>query len=372
MPTVDDAIRVAQQYAATDQQRTGKAWRGFVQEFEHGWAIWTAPPEGELPPIGSGNKTVLDRESGRISHWPSYPVEALAHEYAAARDRLHTQPDNQVRRNIQLPPAPPGLATLEQLAGLQAPDGRRWLQHNALSDLVQQHHPLVVDWLAAQQLSRPGSLARGAERHAVLWLLSDALQDLDPQQLATCQLVTTPTCATCAEAAVHFGIASAAGLALFRQRPGELRFGSGTLPSGEPFDAAVWAELAFRMLEEGGDGIPRVEAARPVIERYPVAISDRSGPGRDVLIQPFRLAIHAGLRGHAGRLAGFGRLVGAAVFPLGEPDLFGVIAVDEHSRLFVLDEGGAWYCGRDIDTALRMLLEGENMPRVGSQGSLLI
>jgi len=86
--------------------------------------------------------------------------------------------------NIRLPEPPDGLSALHRTAHLEAPDGRRWFQANALTDDIPQHHPLVAQWLADQSRDHPGSLARGADRHAVLWTLSDALQDLDPAELA--------------------------------------------------------------------------------------------------------------------------------------------------------------------------------------------
>src|SRR5436190_24038138 len=83
MPTIDDARRLAERLASEASLRTGRPWRGFVEEFEQGWAVWTVPPTGESPPIGLG-KTVLDKETGGVTHWPSWPTPVLATEYAAA------------------------------------------------------------------------------------------------------------------------------------------------------------------------------------------------------------------------------------------------------------------------------------------------
>ena len=368
MPTIDDAIRLAREFAASDSSRTGKQWRGVVEEFEHGWAIWTAPPEGELAPIGTGNKMVLDRETGRVSAWGSSPVETLVKVYAAARaeNPMIGRPPTVYRKNIVMPQAPAGIGRLSGLITLTAPDGRLFWQRSALTDDIPQHHPLVAQWLAEQRQHSPGSLVRGAERHAILWVFSDALHELSPVELAASQLDSPLPCVSCATASVHFGVTDPAALLIFTPRPGDLKLGSGTLPDGSRFDPAAWAEIAFEMMEP----IPRVEAARPIIERYPVATSQRRGPGSEVAIQPFHLGITEQLRDTRELVQEFGGALGASVFPLGRVDPHGFIAVDEHGRLFVLDEGGAWYCGRDIDTALRGLLEGLEMPRVRSDGSV--
>lgn len=374
MPTIDDALELARKFTARDSARTGKRFRGFVREFEYGWAIWTAYPEGEVPPIGAGHMTVLDRETGQLSHWPPWTIETLTHAYATFRESPRQSSQQLPRTNIRLPEAPAAFFMLRNRCTLTAPDGRTWWQFNALADDLPEHHPLVTQWLAGLHAA---DCVRGAERHSLMWLISDVLQDLDPSELAGCRLNTLMPCATCAAACVHFGLSDPAVLEAFAPRPGELEPGSGTLPDGSPFDATVWPDIIFQILESGQDQgdffaapIPRVEAARPILERFPVATSARRGPGLETYIQPFHLGV-THLVKNVGRLfSSFGALIGAGVYPLGEVDPRGRIAVDEHGRLFVLDEGGAWYCGRDIDTALRMLLDGLRMPRVRADGSV--
>ena len=363
-------MELARKYAAGDIARTGRPWRGFVEEFEHGWAIWTYPSEDVAPPIGTGNKTVLDRETGHISHWPAWTIETLAQTYAAHRPNIRQVNQNQPRSNISLAASPAALQHLRNFATLTAPDGRIWCQFNALADPLQGHHPLVAQWFAGQPRQ---SLVRGADRHCIMWLFSGALHDLAPEELASCQIRSAMPCATCIAACVHFGVSDPALLAALTPTSGDIELGAQSFPDGTPFDPTVWAEIAFRMLEEErqfGEPIPRVEAARPILERFPVAISPRRGPGLETYIQPFHLGVNNRMCLHSQLLARFGTLIGAPVFPVGQIDPDGLIVVDGHGRLFVLDEGGAWYCGRDIDTALRMLHEGLEMPRVRADGSV--
>ena len=133
----EDRVLVRQLLTARDR------WC-YMREFEFGWAIWTALPVGEVPPIGTGNMTVLDRETGRISHWPPWSIETLAQAYAshrgASRQGGQRCPDATFRsRN-----GPPRSAAWIAWAALTAPDGRRWSQDNALADDLPRHHPLVA------------------------------------------------------------------------------------------------------------------------------------------------------------------------------------------------------------------------------------
>jgi hypothetical protein len=361
MPTIDDALRLAARYAASHSRSTGQAWRGLVEEFEHGWAIWTAPPTDVWPVIGDGNKTVLDRNTGEISHWPSWPVSTLAEVYATQRDTLRRAP-------IAHEPPPGATAVCLNFVTIQAPDGRSWHQRSDNADLVPEHHPLVAQWLSSQP---PAQVVRGAERHAHLFAISEALREIEHEQLRTCSFKQQQRgCDTCLRAFVHFGLCAPEFLTLCAPVDRPLVTSTPGV-SDERFVPARWAQIALEMFDAPGPKrIPPVEAARAAIERYPVVISDRRGPGQRCWVTPFHLGVTAELQQHAQTLGAYGEILGAELFPLGEQEAGQVVAIDAQGRFFVVDEGGAWFIGADIDVALGVLFEGHQPLRLRSEGSL--
>jgi hypothetical protein len=341
MPTIDDARRLAERLASEASLRTGRPWRGFVEEFEQGFAVWAVPPVGERPAIGLG-KTVLDKQTGGVTHWPSWPTSVLASEYAAAAP------------SPKPAPSPPGvLPLLSRESWIESPDGRVWRAESWPAEADPTHHPLVAQWLSEQE-----RLVRGAGRHAELLVLSEALHDegVDADLLTRSVAEGGRPCDTCVQAYVHFGLLDRPALEFIAPTHGELVTDIPPFPSGQPFDAARWAGFAFELL---APAITPVEAARAAITRYPAAVSRRRGPGHDVWIRPFKLGVTRALKRHAPALAGFSDLLKAVLFPIGEEEnADGVIAVDGHGRFFMLDQAGAWFLGGNLDTAIETLLEG--------------
>ncbi len=357
MPTIDDALRLAARYADSQTRSTGQAWRGMVEEFEHGWAVWVAPPPDVQPVIGAGNKTVLDRNTGLISHWPSWPVHTLAEVYSTERHKIR-------RQQIVHEPPPGATFAVWNLVTILAPDGRNWRQRSDNGDRPSAHHPLVRQWLSAEP---PDHVVRGAERHAHLFALSEALHEVPPEELPTFTFRQERRgCDTCLRAYIHFGLCTPESMSLCE--PNESILVTRTQGvSDARFDPARWAEIALGMFEAP---ITPVPAARAAIERYPVAISDRRGPGQRCWVRPFHFGVTAELQGHAKTLAAYGEILGAELFPLGEEESGHVIAIDTHGRFFVIDEAGAWFIGPDIDVALGVLFEGHQPLRLRSDGSL--
>lgn len=403
MATFEDARLLAERYAASDSLRTGQPWRGYVEEFADGWFIWTVPPPDSRPDIGTGNKTVLDRETGGLSHWPAMPTEAVAAMYERARTAGSS-------------PAAPGrlVPTPTMLARVTSPEGQVIEASGATGEAEPDHHRLVAAWLAGQPT---GQLVRGTARHAELSVLSQwlmhldavhaeaglALLDLDAAKvrLGQCEgsvLAIRPDddharpvrpCDSCLRAWVHFGLYDETALAFvepYRPEsavapPDPYRFppqvaatlvdgGWGrvrTRANGQPFDPQRWGEIAVEMLSEKPGRryrIPAFDAARAAIARYPVLTAQLRGPGRDCWVRPFTLAVKEQLAGYGDVLGDFAQVIGAGLFPLGEEEGGGLIAVDERGRIFVLDQAGEWYYGENIDAALTALLEGHEPTRL--------
>ncbi len=349
-PTIEDAKRLAERLANAASLQSGRPWRGFVEEFASGWAVWAAPPQGEQPGIGGCPKTVLDKETGGLSRWPPWTIDVLAEEYAAARPVSGPPP----------PASPSLLPLLERTAWIDGADGRVWWHESALGDAAPRLHPALEEWLAGRR-----SPVFGARRHAELLVLSRALADGADLAHGSIRPAQAPPCDTCVQAYVHFGLAAES--ASPRVAGGVPVKDAPAFPDGRVFDPKRWARIAFDLLSPA---IPPVEAARSVIERYPLVVCDIRGPGRDHWVRPFRLGITRAMARHAIALIGFADLIRAVLFPIGQVDGDdGVIAVDGHGRIFVLDQAGAWYCGADIDTALETLSQGHAPLRLRADGS---
>jgi hypothetical protein len=71
----------------------------------------------------------------------------------------------------------------------------------------------------------------------------------------------------------------------------------------------------------------------------------------------------------ADTLADFGAVLGVRLFPIGAGHPDAILAVDDHGRVFALDQAGEWFLGDDIDAALTTLLLGLAPPRVRDDGT---
>lgn len=354
MPTIEDARRRAEYLATAATLRTGNLWRGFVEEFPQGWAVWAAPPAGQRPQLGA-TKTVLDRQTGEFSLWPCWPTDILAAEYAAASEGIvNSVPDNG---------RPSVFPLLDRTARIEAPDGRVWWRESFLGDDPPGLHPSLAEWLDSRQ-----SLVRGVQRHAEMLVLSRVLHDGSADVLPESAYVAERRpCDTCLQAMVHFRLLDPA--AAPSPQAGLLRKDLPAFLDGRAFDPKRWAQVAFDLL---APAIPAVEAARAALECYPAVLSTRRGPGRDCWVRPFRLGVTRDLLRHSAALTGFADLMRAVVFPIGaEEHDDGVIVADGHGRVFVLDQAGAWFCGADIDAALTTLTEGRSPVRVRADGSFI-
>ena len=65
----------------------------------------------------------------------------------------------------------------------------------------------------------------------------------------------------------------------------------------------------------------------------------------------------------------FATVLGARLFPLGTEGDDTLLAIDEHGRVFALDQTGEWFLGASLDEALTNLLLGRAVPKVGPDGT---
>ncbi|WP_432835374.1 SUKH-3 domain-containing protein [Dactylosporangium sp. CA-092794] len=93
------------------------------------------------------------------------------------------------------------------------------------------------------------------------------------------------------------------------------------------------------------------------------------GPGAEVarcgiVLDPLR-GLH-----FAATLADLGALIGARLTPLGEQlDGAGLLAIDEHGRVFVLDHTADWYLGASVEEAITVLVAGRVPARLRDDGA---
>ncbi|MFG1673187.1 SUKH-3 domain-containing protein [Micromonospora sp. NPDC049282] len=403
------AEQIASVWARRDSDRLGFPCTPVVEEFDLGYVIVSTVSTGARALPGDLPTTVIDKETGEVSTWPRIPADAVEQMY---RQRRPTQP--RAARTVD-----PAGQLLRELTRLPTPgaaahltlDGQLHVAQGAKGDVELRHHPLVRSYL--DELPT-GHLVRGGERHAEMIVVSDALHEHDHRR-ATDGLAPL----TFEEARELLGTSR---IEFFRIResgdpaggPAELRCEScirflvhfDVLPWPELAYAEAWhpepqtppdpdrfpAEVANALVVAGwrphfGDEVSAATSVRKVTEvsgiqhghasfpaalstltAFPGLVSARQGPGEAVWISRFevrpRKVAHT-----ADTLADFGAVLGTRLFPLGSERQESILAVDEHGRVFVLDQAGEWFLGADIDAALTTLLLGRAPARVRDDGT---
>lgn len=402
------AEQLATVWARRDSQRLGHECTPVVEEFDLGYVISSGVP-GEVSPLpGDLPKTVVDRETGEVSHWPRLPAAVIAQTYRQRRPSQPVprtvDPAAQLLREIHRLPTPGATARLTL-------DGRVHTAHGAKGDVELRHHPVVQGYLDSLPA---GHLVRGGERHAELIAVSDALHAYDHRRADQGQPPLGPE--------EYLALLETARLDVIRVRePGDPAGGPADRPCDSCLVALVrlhllpWPELAFTQewrpdpqpvpdpdrfpgdvgitLTDGGwrnsifnaglaagaieetlqigemsfrhVAFPAAEAA---LTAFPAVISRRRGPGQQVWISRFTTnplrAAHS-----AASLADFGAVLGVRLFPIGAERQESILAVDERGRVFALDQAGEWFLGPDIDSALTTLLLGLAPARVRDDGT---
>ncbi|MEU1688599.1 SUKH-3 domain-containing protein [Micromonospora sp. NPDC005707] len=403
------AEQLAAVWARRDSERLGFPCTPVVEEFDLGYLVTsTVSAEARALP-GDLPTTVIDKETGELSTWPRVPADVVEQMFRQRRPGASpaprtVDPAGQLLREITRLPTPGAAAHLTV-------DGRTHVAHGAKGDVELHHHPLVRSYL--DELPT-GHLVRGGDRHAEMIVVSDVLHEQDHLRATE----NRPPL-TIEEARAILGTSR---LEVFRIRePGDPVGGPAELPCDScitflvRFNALPWSDLAHteewhpepqsviqpgrfpdavqHALVDAGWQISMFNEALamgaiaetreiagqhhrheafPAAERaltaFPAILSRRRGPGQDVWISRFTTNPLRGAH-TADTLADFGAVLGVRLFPLGSERQESIIAVDEHGRIFALDQAGEWFLGNDIDAALTTLLLGRAPARVRDDGT---
>ncbi|MCA2212697.1 SUKH-3 domain-containing protein [Jidongwangia harbinensis] len=403
MITRTEAEEIAAGWARRESERRGYACTPMVSEFDLGFVVWTMQPPTVLPIPGDGARTVIDRETGAVATYPGVPADVVADLYRAHRPALAAQrrtadPEVELRRNARRRPSPTSAAHLTV-------DGRLLVARGAKGDQEIRHHPLVLRQLGTVD---PRRLVRGAERHAELLVLSDALYEADRVRAAAGAAPITldearawlrtagfesffvresgdplagersRPCETCLVALVDFALLPWSDLAFAEEWPAghsDRVAQSGRFPAevaGQLADAG-WTPMHRESAEVLADlainDVVRVAglrhrhrpfpAVREVLTDFPALSSGRRGAGARRAIRQFTIAPLEAAHTADG-LAELAEVVGAPLFPLGvEARGDAILAIDDRGRVFALDQGGEWFLGEGIDAVLTGLLTGD-------------
>jgi hypothetical protein len=408
-----EADAVAAAWARQESARRGGGFRAVVDEFDLGYVVRTLPLDTSTPAVpGDSPATVIDRETGELSHWPGLPAPIVQDQYRHHRATrpsrvLTADPAVELRRSMRRPATPSTVAQLTTVADV-------FVARGAKGDQELLFHPLMADLLRRVPA---GQLTRGAERHAELIVVSDALHEFDRRRhaeglpsltleqaraafaRAELDMVRVrepgdpfagpcgPPCASCIRVSVHFGVFGpealgfaqefswqGAGLSpLYAESPvasdrfppgvADVLLTSGWRPTwaNEPRGLALAEQLAAR-------GYVAFPAAQQALAAFPGLASGRKGPGESVWIQAFSIGPEP-MAHTIATLADLGRVIGSRLFPLGGEEGDSIVAIDEAARVFVLDQAGEWFLGQGIEEALATLILGRAAPRLHDDGT---
>ncbi|GIF24505.1 hypothetical protein BJ973_007984 [Actinoplanes tereljensis] len=405
MISLEEAEFVAEGWAHKQSIRRGYPCTPHVDELALGYAVWMQlPPEIRTEP-GEDVTTVIDRDTGRLSHWPIASTAELDEHYRERRDaaigRHQTaDPVAELKREAHRRVSPAVAAHLTL-------GDRLFRARGAKGDQELRHHPLVAQLLAAIPAE---NTVRGAERHAELLVVSDVLYEADKVRdaaldlgdaralLAQGQFDTfhiresgdpiggepASSCFTCQSVLIELSVLPASRQVDWRQT-------AGIDPEPGRFPAEVAWELAHRgwvpesrqrRARLGAGEVDRLVAGRGAefeLAEFPAAraaftefygvLTSRNCPGVAQRVRSFDIG-HGSIAHLTDPLCELGIIVDARMFPLGtEGDDEAVLAIDERGRVFALDQGGEWFLGETLDQALVALLTGHPAARLHDDGT---
>jgi hypothetical protein len=406
-----EAEQIATEWARRESVRRGYECLPMLSEFDLGYVVWTKEPTTVLPMPGDGTTTVIDKETGHLSTWPGLPPAVVQETYRQRRATIVSptrtaDPAVELRHNVRRRPTPAVAAhvTLRY---------KQYAARGAKGDQELRHHRLVRDYL--DDLPE-GHLVRGGDRHAELIVLSDVLHALDRERLGRGAAPLTEEearrvlrdaqlevlrvreagdplggqparpCESCIKALVYFGALPWSHLAYveeWRPRPRKALPQPGRFPDEVAVvladggwaprdtddvlaDAAIERVCAVPGQEHRHVPFP---AARRALTDFPGLVCGRRGPGQHHWIRVFEIDPSAAAHS-ADILADLGTLLGVRLFPLGsEGKGDTMLAIDEHGRVFALDQAGEWFLGATMDAALINLVAGGPAPRLRDDGS---
>jgi hypothetical protein len=399
--------------ARAESLAKGREHRAVVGEFDLGFTVKTVSVRRLFSPseVGAG-VLVIDRETGRTSTWPNWPADTLHEIYREKRGDIvdaprASDPEVQLRREARRSIAP-------SVAAHATVEGRVYVARGAKGDQKLNHHRLVLERLAEQT---PQETVRGCERHAELIACSDALFDVDRRRalnglppltldearpiLAASEFETfrihapgdpdagkpNDPCETCTYVLTQLALmpwGKTGGLypsvAPALPNPDPARFSD--ILGAELVRAGWTAEISYEgnvlMAELMAEEIAAVKGREFRHETFPAVIEalgqtgslgiHRRAPGLDQRSRFFEIfpdsAAHT-----ADLLHEFGEVIGARLFPLGRVNNESVLAIDEHGRVFDLDQAGEWFVADTYIEALETLTLGRRTYRVRDDGT---
>lgn len=404
------AEQLAAVWAGRDSLRLGHECAPVVTEFDLGYVITSTVSTQVRALPGDLPTTVVEKASGEVTTWPRVPPETVEQLWrrsrpAGPRPPRTVDPASQLLREIRRLPTPTTAAHL-------VVEGKIFTAHGVKGDVELNHHPLVRAYLDDLP---PGHLVRGGDRHAEFIVVSDVLHEYDhhraaegiaPMGTADAEALlgrvrfdvtrvreagdpyggrAERPCDSCVNFLVHVNVLPWADLA-FTSEVRPRTPGPPHHPDRFPADVAAalmdagWeagsfnAALARGAIQETCDIHGRLHRHEPfaaavrALTEFPSIVSDRRGPGQEVWISQFTTnplrSAHS-----ADTLADFGAVLGVRLFPMGSEHGNSIIAVDEHGRIFALDQAGEWFLGDDVDAALTTLLQGRAPARVRDDGT---
>jgi hypothetical protein len=167
-----------------NQDKRAGARRTFgTHEFDLGYVFWRILPLGEAEDVGSG-RTVVDRQNGEQTYWPSVPVSGVVEMYRDYRREnpvptLTWDPVAQARHDRVRAPFP------SRVTHLRLADGRLRIARTMKGEGTPQPHPIVREFLDRLPVELR---ERGHDRCSEVAAISDALHAEDARRAAVLSL----------------------------------------------------------------------------------------------------------------------------------------------------------------------------------------